>query len=248
MPIWTMVVSVLHELGKLLSRIPRGSLLGDSLLVRARTTSFAVLGASASVGLAVLAIALHEDWPLVPGSPPPRPVARHAALGEATAVGGGRSRAGVASGAAAPGGNATGAQRGAQSQPPAGAHPHPAPSTGSVTAPTGELVVSPSVQAPESGHTGGSGGAHSPRIPPRPPKPKPVPPAKTPPAPPPAVAPPPAPSPAPPAPTPEATASASPPEESNVPSWSNGQGHAYGREDGGHGHGDSGGSGDGHDD
>ena len=225
---------MLHELGKLLSRIARGSLLGDSLLVRARTTSFAVLGASASVGLAVLAIALHEDWPLVPGSPPPRPVARHAALGEATAVGAERSPTRVAGGASAPGGSATGASRGGH-RPPPGASPHPVRSTGSVTAPTGELVVSPSVRAPESSGKGGSGGARSPRIPAQPAKPKPAPTVKTP-ALVPTAPPPPPPSPPPPPPAPEATASASPPEQSNVPPWSNGQGHAYGREDSGHGH------------
>jgi hypothetical protein len=227
-----MVVSVRYKLGKALSRFASGSFLGDSLLVRARTTSFAVLGASAAIGLAVLAIALQEDWPLVPGSPPPQPLARHAALGEATAVAVAKAPAGaVASGGGGSNGNAGGASRGGQA-PHAGNPADAAPSTGSVTAPTSEAVVSPSVQAPEPRSRGGGRGPHLPRNPtPSQPPPKPKP------APQPAPAPAPPASPAPP-PPPAATVSATPPEQSSVPPWSNGQGHAYGREDGGHGHGD----------
>lgn len=224
-----MVVSVHSKLAKLLSRIARPNLLGDSLLVRARSISFAVLGVSAAIGLAVLAIALQEDWPLIPGSPPPRLVARHAAVGEAVAVGGETSPGGVASGAGGSGGNAGGAPRGAHASH-GSAQAHAPSSTGSVTAPTGELVVSPSVPAPEPRGKGDSGGARPPRSPapsrPAPSKPKPAPAVQ---APAPSAPPPPPASPAPP-PPPAATVSASPPEQSNLPPWSNGKGHAYGRE------------------
>jgi hypothetical protein len=227
-----MVVSVHYKVGKSLSRFSPGRILGDSLLVRARTTSFAVLGASAAIGIAVLAIALQEEWPLVPGSPPPRPVAGHTALGEATAVSAAKAPTGAAGGGGEPGGNSGRSPRGVQARH--SGHRDTSQPTGSVTAPTSELVVAPSVKAPEPRSTGGGRGAHPPRstAPTRPvaqkPKPAPTVPAPAP-APPAATTPPPSPPPA-------ATVSAAPPEQSNVPPWSNGQGHAYGREDGGHGH------------
>jgi hypothetical protein len=235
-----MVVAVRHELGKLLPRFAKRNLLGDSLLGRARSTSFALLGATAAVGLAVLAIALQEDWPLVPGSPPPRPPARQAAVGGATAVAVAKPPSRVARGGAGLGGNAGGAPGGRHASN-AGGRRHAASPAGSVTAPTSELVVSPSAPAGTQGE-GGSHRARPPRSPsPSPPSnPKPAPAAQAP-APAaahaPAAAPAPPASPAPPQP-PEATVSTSPPEQSYVPPWSNGQGHAYGREEGGHGHGD----------
>lgn len=230
-----MAVSVPCKPGKLLSRIARGSLLGDSLLVRARTISFAVLGASAAVGLAVLAIALQEDWPLVPGSPPPRPVGQ-GSVGEGKAVSAPKPSS-VPGGPATARGRAAGAPRNGRSSH-AGAGGGTGSPAGSAPDATTELVVSPSVPVAPSGDAG----AHGPRQPhspspsqPQQPKP-PAPPAA--PASSPATAAPAPPTPAATPPAAGATASSSPPTQSYVPSWSNGQGHAYGREgDGGAGSG-----------
>jgi hypothetical protein len=231
-----MVVAVLHVLGQPLSRIAKRGLLGNSLLGRARSTSFALLGATAAVGLAVLAIALQEDWPLVPGSPPPRPPAQQAAVGEAMALGVAKPSPHVSSRRGGLGGKAGSVAHG-RNPSRSSARGQAASPAGSVTAPTSEPVISPSAAAGTRSE-GGSHGSRPPRSPsPSPPsKPKPAPaaqvpaPAATTPA-----------SPAPPAspassqPPPEATVSTSPPEQSYVPPWSNGQGHAYGREEGGHG-------------
>ncbi len=46
----------------------RSSALGDGLLERARAMSLALLGATAAVGLAIVALALNQGWPLVGGS------------------------------------------------------------------------------------------------------------------------------------------------------------------------------------
>lgn len=54
-----------------LRRAAKPSLLGDSLLERARSTTLALLGVTAAVGLAVVWLALQQGWPLVAGSPVP---------------------------------------------------------------------------------------------------------------------------------------------------------------------------------
>ena len=64
-----MDVSVLHKRAQ---RSPRPSLLvrllGAGMLERARATSLALLGATAAVGLAIVAFALNQGWPLLEGS------------------------------------------------------------------------------------------------------------------------------------------------------------------------------------
>ena len=64
-----MDVSVLHKHAQ---RSPRPSLLvrllGAGMLERARATSLALLGATAAVGLAIVALALNQGWPLLEGS------------------------------------------------------------------------------------------------------------------------------------------------------------------------------------
>ncbi|HXV04613.1 MAG TPA: hypothetical protein VFP23_01760, partial [Solirubrobacterales bacterium] len=61
-----MAVQVLHKRGQPWSQrvASRPSLLGDGLLERARSTSFAMLGLTAAVGLGLVALALNQSWPL----------------------------------------------------------------------------------------------------------------------------------------------------------------------------------------
>ncbi len=50
----------------------RFSVLGNGLLERTRSTTFGLLGMTAAVGLAIIAVALHGSWPLIEGSRVPR--------------------------------------------------------------------------------------------------------------------------------------------------------------------------------
>lgn len=207
------------------------------MLERARATSLALLGVTAAVGLAIVALALNQGWPLLEGSAiPPAPrenvgkasvVARPARVAPVQTTGRRRSSSGRAHGGGA------------------SARPHAAvvtPSGGE-----GATTFAVSEQAP----AGSPDAASKPQAPPThgntPPSPSQ--PTQAPTGPPPAAptsspppqesAPPlsPVPPPAPPPAQPEAVASEAPPEESNVPSWSHGNGHAYGRDDDEHGHG-----------
>jgi len=58
--------------------------LGGGLLERARSTTLALLGATTAVGLAMVALALNQSWPLIPDSPLPVTPPRHEAIGKAT--------------------------------------------------------------------------------------------------------------------------------------------------------------------
>jgi hypothetical protein len=201
----------------------RFSLLGDGLLERTRSTMLALLGLTAAVGLALIAIVMQGDWPLIAGSPVPRAPVVHESVGDATALGaevsGGTARQGPASRPR------TAAARSGQAQATT------EPSAASAPAAPDELVSSPA--APVASHGGGSHGGHAPQdqtpaasqpqqTTATAPNAEPSSPATTPASPPPTEAP-----------APEATASeAPPPVESNVPFWSPGQGHAYGRDDG----------------
>lgn len=67
-----MDVSVPHIPGSTgLRRKLRLSLAGDSFLERARSTTFALLGMIAAVGLVMVSLALHQEWPVLGGSPIP---------------------------------------------------------------------------------------------------------------------------------------------------------------------------------
>ncbi len=70
---------------RLLGTARRPSLLGGSMLERARSTTFALLGATAALGLAMVALALNQSWPLVAGSAIPAPPAR-VGVGKASVV------------------------------------------------------------------------------------------------------------------------------------------------------------------
>jgi hypothetical protein len=226
-----MVVEVLQR-KRQPRRGARFSLLGDGLLERARSTTFALLGLTTAVGLAVVGVALRESWPLVAGSPIPRAPVVHESVGVADALAARTRR--PASGVLPARPKRGSASRPGQSLVAADEPPAPPPA---------ELVSSPAAPV---GRRGGNGSLRSP-----PPKaPAPTPPqtaqSQTPsaaaPTTPPTTSP--APKPPPPQPTPQPTppeafaSEAPPPPEWNVPPWSNGQGHAYGREgDEEHGHG-----------
>ena len=234
---------VLYKRGKR-TRTGGASLLGNGMLERARATSLALLGATAAVGLAIVALALNQGWPLIAGSsipqlrqevgratvaarPEPRrpgrpaPLRRHRA-GGAPASPADDTSAGVVSGpdrstesVVYP--SAPADPGGGDSQP---AHQSPAP------APSQPVQQSPASPAPPTAEPVSS---------PQPPAPVTTPVSTTPPS------------------TPPATTSAEAPpeEESNVPPWSHGGGHAWGRSEewGGHGsseHDDDGCDDDGH--
>ena len=71
-----MDVLVLHVRGQSLREKLNMSFAGDSILDRARSTTFALLGTIVAVGLAIVALAVHQDWPLLGDSPIPRPPRR----------------------------------------------------------------------------------------------------------------------------------------------------------------------------
>lgn len=222
-----MGVSVPSKRGQQWLRLAgRPSILGQGLLERARATFLGLLGLTAAVGLAIVAIALNQSWPLIAGSSIPQIPPRHQAVGEATvAVGGtiGDADSEQANALSDPG-STTEAQR---AEHPGGAGPaaNPAPSESAT------FVVSPSAPAEPQG-------GDSPGVPEQSPAPTVQPPqqaADTPasptssaPASPPAVPPTVAESTPPGATT--AGAPASDPE-AYLPSWSQGKGHAYGRSD-----------------
>ena len=229
-----MDVSVLHKYAQ---RSPRPGLLvrllGTGMLERARATSLALLGATAAVGLAIVALALNQDWPLLEGSA--IPAAPREEVGRASVV----ARPAPAPSAHTAADHGQVGRRVDRAAGSAAARPHAvavAPSGGEEAA---TLVVSeqaparppggvPKAKAPST-HGAAPAGPSQPTQPAA--QQPPATPAASP-APQPAAAPAPAPDPAPA--QPEAVASEAPPEESNVPSWSHGDGHAYGR-DGEHG-------------
>jgi hypothetical protein len=229
-----MVVQVKQKRGQ--PRPPRPlrfSLLGDGLLERTRSTTFGLLGMIAAVGLGMIAVALPGGWPLVAGSPVPRAPVLHESVGDATALG----PKAVPDAVHRPSARS---QRSAVSHRAGSRHGGGAPAATAPVAST-ELVSSPATPVESPSGTHHNGGSH------RTPAPGSQPPAasqpqsqQTPSAAQPATQPshvpatPSSPAPAEPS-QPEATASESPPVQSYTPSWSNGEGHAWGREDGDHG-------------
>jgi hypothetical protein len=222
-----MDVSVRYKRGQRLRSAAKPSVLGNGLLERARSTSLALLGLTAAVGLAMVALALNQGWPLIAGGPIPQIPPRHQGVGEATIAAGVQSRANrfepVAAGprpgksAAADGGT----QGGDSSGRPA--------DTGSTEA--SELVVSPSAPAKPQGD--GSDDAPDHNQPPATGKPKqvsanPTPTAQSP-------VRPESPSPSMPQsstePTRPVATTSEAPEESGIPSESNGKGNDHGHDD-----------------
>jgi hypothetical protein len=74
----------------------RASILGEGLLERTRSTSLALLGLTAAIGLAMVALALNQGWPLIAGAPIPGLGSTQEALGEGRAVATTRTRSALA--------------------------------------------------------------------------------------------------------------------------------------------------------
>jgi hypothetical protein len=123
----------------------RLSLLGGGLLERARSTTLALLGVTAAVGLAMVALALNQGWPLVAGSA--IPASPHLGVGKAAVVAATSPRLIPASGAVASPSSAR--SRGAASRPGGGS------TDGGPTGGSADFVVSPS--SPVSGGPSGTG-------------------------------------------------------------------------------------------
>jgi hypothetical protein len=76
-------------------------LLGEGLFARARNASFALFGLSTAVGLCLVALALNQTWPVVPGLPiPAAPFERGDDLDAADATSANAQRSGVGIGRA----------------------------------------------------------------------------------------------------------------------------------------------------
>jgi len=90
-----MDVSVLSKHGqRSLRSAVRTRVLGDGLLERTRSTSLALLGLTAAIGLAMVALALNQDWPLIAGAPIPGLEREHHAVGDATVAATARTQGG----------------------------------------------------------------------------------------------------------------------------------------------------------
>jgi hypothetical protein len=217
---------VLYKRGQeRLRSIGTPSVFGEGLLERARAISLALLGVTAAVGLAIVALAMNQGWPLVAGSSIPFISSQHQAVGQATVAAEMRStQAGQVSfvdrlPSAAQSGRSVHEQQ------------SPNLSGSSVPADSTELVVAPSSPAEPNGD-----------LPQGPPKHQPTPPViqqpqqasqatpATPAAAPAAV---PVTQPAAGATPPGPTTSEAPASESDSdgPSWSHGNGHGYGHDD-----------------
>lgn len=82
-----MVVQMLSWRGQPLSRLKaRPSFAGTGLLERMRSTTFALLGITAAMGLGLVAVVSQQGWPLLPAAPlPPLPV-EQSGIDDATVV------------------------------------------------------------------------------------------------------------------------------------------------------------------
>jgi hypothetical protein len=204
----------------------RPSVLGNGLLERARSTSLALLGLTAAVGLTMVALALNQGWPLIAGGPIPHVPPLEQGVGEASIAAGVGGSAGrsepVAAGPRSGGAVARDEKRrrGQGGIPAADSEP---------TA-SDQFVVAPSVPAKSQGDRpdGAPDRSQPPPDDAQPPKQAaPKSPTTSPVASPELVAAPPSPEPS----SPVATASDVPAEESDGPPWSKGGGHAYGYDD-----------------
>ena len=116
-PLGPMDVSVLSKDGKRsLRSAARASVLGNGLLERTRSTSLALLGFTAAIGLAMVALALNQGWPLIAGAPIPGLGGGHQAVGDAAVAARAKAQSGAhaIAGAPRPGGPAA---SGAKSRP-----------------------------------------------------------------------------------------------------------------------------------
>lgn len=217
-----------YKPGKPRLRLPaRSSVIGGGLLERARSTTFALLGVTAAVGLAMVALALNQSWPLLADSPIPDAPGGGEAVGKARVApaGAGRTERDAAAEDRVDG---SGSGR-SSAESPGGSG---GPSGGSAPSGSGGSVYAAvpvksagrgNSQKPAQAAPGRPSETATPQTQTATPQPSP--------APQPASSGAPAPGQAE-TPSPPATVSTAPPEEeSNVPAWSQGGGHAYGRSD-----------------
>jgi hypothetical protein len=126
----------------------RASVLGDGLLERTRSTSLALLGLTAAVGLAMVALALNQGWPLIAGAPIPGFGSERQAVGDAAVAATARAQRGRS---ATPGATSQTSPRVSSSEPrprPSGA----AALAGSRAPQTAGLVVAhPTALSPAGG-------------------------------------------------------------------------------------------------
>jgi hypothetical protein len=82
-----MAAQMLSRRGQRLSRLlAKPSFAGTGLLERMRSTTFALLGITAAMGLGLVAIVSQQGWPLLPASPLPGAPAERGEVHDATAV------------------------------------------------------------------------------------------------------------------------------------------------------------------
>lgn len=123
-------------------RSHKPSVLGGGLLERARSTTLALLGVTTAVGLAMVALALNQSWPVIADSPIPLAPPRHEAVGKASVAAEALARVPDSSPAS------TGASGPDSSRPDRGSS---APAEGSTPTASAELVVAPSAPAEAGG-------------------------------------------------------------------------------------------------
>ncbi len=124
------------------------SVLGGGLLERARSTTLALLGVTTAVGLAMVALALNQSWPLVAGSPIPGVRSGQEAIGKATVAAQVTANAPDSGPTGAGGSPRSDRSRVAGGDDGDGAQ---APDVGSAPSASAELVVAPSAPAEPQG-------------------------------------------------------------------------------------------------
>ena len=72
----------------------KAGILGNGLLERVRSTTLALLGATAALGLTMIALALNQGWPLIAGAPIPGFGSEQQAVGKAAVVAKAKARGG----------------------------------------------------------------------------------------------------------------------------------------------------------
>lgn len=124
------------------------SVLGGGLLERVRSTTLALLGVTTAVGLAMVALALNQSWPLIAGSPIPGAPSQQEAIGKATVAA--QAKVNALAGGSAGG---VGAARSNTPRPDGGDDTAGAqvPQAGSPPSASAELVVAPSAPAEPRG-------------------------------------------------------------------------------------------------
>jgi hypothetical protein len=196
------------------------SVLGRGMLERARKLSLALLGATAALGLSMLALIFNQGWPLVAGGPLPPLPPRHQEVAKAQI--------------AAPAPNWSADEKASQtarsSSGRASSNDGPTPVSSGDPTPQGasELAVVHSAPVKQAGAPHGDRPKSPGGKPARPQPSPPAPPATRTPTTSPKTQPTPVSQPQPQPESPPATVSEAPPE-SSLPEWSHGKGHAYGR-------------------